>query len=173
MKKANLILFVSLFVSLCSLQAKEIITPQGEFSCAVEYFENYAISIEEGEDFPTFGGHYDSPLKKSVNLILNFTQDQEGEAKVSLQNPEALPNWVLVTPPYYDQQNSWSYQDEDGIFYQIDWSGTWYFGSSLNIVTKAFDGKTLKVDLHFHDNDSTGELHRWVKCRKLVTNTTR
>ena len=158
-----LLLFTIFFFN---LQAKEIMTPIGDFSCRISYFEHYAISIEEGEDFPTFGGHYDSPIKREENLIITFGNNVQGPTAY-IQNPEVLPNWILVTPPYYEAQTSWSQVSEEEIFYQVNWNGTWYFGSGIDIITQPFDGKTLKVDLHFNDYDSTGELHRGVKCHLI------
>ncbi len=165
--KMNVLLLLTLFLSPLKLQARDIQVPIGEFHCALSYEESYAISIEEGDDFPTFGGHYDNPIKRDEILKFRFSLNEKDEPLAYAINPEALPNWLLISEPYYDKQNSWSYRTETGIIYQINWNGTWYFGSSLDLETKAFDGKTLKMDITFHDNDSVGELHRWVKCRLI------
>ena len=159
-------LLVILFFSFNTF-ATELVFPEGEFSCGVTYKEYGDISIEAGEDFPSFNGHYETPVVKNVKILISFSQ-RNGEPVAYVINPEVLPNWLLINEDQYSNQTSWGYisEEERGIFYQVDWNGTWYFGSNIEILTKSFDGETLKVDLRFNDNDSTGELHRFVKCIK-------
>ena len=147
--------------------AADLFFPEGDFSCDVTYEEFGDISIESGDDFPTFYGHYETPIVKNVKLLFSFSQVGD-EPMAVVTNPEVLPNWLLINKDQYENQTSWGYvsEEDDGIFYQVDWNGTWYFGSNIEILTKSFDGETLKVDLRFNDNDSTGELHRFVKCIK-------
>jgi hypothetical protein len=157
----TLIILAGLFSA--SLAAQN---PSGTFSCPLQYKETYAISIGAGEDFPTFGGHYDSPRLREENLLVKFSL-KEKKPHAYIINPEALPNWLLIGPSYYDSQESYSYPIEDGIFYQVSWHGTWYFGSGLDLETTPLSTDTLKIDITFNDNDSVGELHRGVICRKL------
>ncbi len=156
------------FLLTSAVNASELKFPEGEFSCSLNYKEYSDIFVAEGDDFPTFNGHYDQPIEKKVKLNISFSMN-EGKPAAFVKNPEVLPNWLLINESEYQNQESWGYvsEEESGIFYQVSWNHTWYFGSGIDILTKAFDGRTLKVDIRLNDNDSTGELHEWVKCRKL------
>lgn len=157
----TLILLISLNVN-----AKELLIPKGVFSCQIDYTEEYELVINSGEDFPYLSQRFDPPLQKSEKLLLEFGATEE--LSLYVLNPEVLPNWLLVTPKFYEDQSSFAYIRSEGnaISYQVNWNHTWYFGSGIDIETRAFDGRTLKIDLTFNDNDSVGETHRWVKCKK-------
>ncbi len=164
MKCLNLLTILSILLAL-NTHASELIIPEGKFACAVTYTESYDIQVVEGEDFPRFLGHLDRPRVRSEVLNLVFKNDK-GELGIKLSNPEALPNWLLVNESQYENQQGYGSIDEENreIFYQVSWNQTWYFGSGIDVITKAYNGRILKVELRFNDNDSVGELHEWVKC---------
>ncbi len=166
MKLINLMAIATTFLNF-NIWASDLIIPEGEFSCAVQFEENIDIEMVDGEDFPRFLGHLEEARVRKESLNLLFSNDG-GELGIELLNPESLPNWLLVNESQYTNQEGYAYIDEDNreIFYQVSWSHTWYFGSGIDVITKDFDGKTLKIDLRFNDNDSVGELHKWVKCLK-------
>ncbi len=146
--------------------------PEGRFSCAIEFEEIGEYLMEEGEDFPYFLHHLETPRlrKESLDLFFSKKLNEQGDSDLDVRvvNPEALPNWLLITPREYKNQRGWgeiSVENRE-IYYQVSWPNTWYFGSGVDIVIRSFKNDLLKIDLRFNDNDSVGELHRWVKCRK-------
>lgn len=160
------LLILSVFFMALNAEASFQI-PLGEFSCSLTFEETYDIQIVDGQDFPQFLGHLDQPRVKEVTLNFVFSKDAENlDAK--LLNPEALPNWLLVNKSQYNNQEGYGSVDtvNQEVYYEVNWNENWYFGSSVNLTTKAFNGRVLKVDLQFNDNDSVGELHKWVKCLK-------
>lgn len=165
MNRFKFLILSAFFMALNAQAAFEV--PQGEFACSLTYEETFDIQIVDGQDFPQFLGHLDRPRVKNVTLNFVFSKDGENlDAK--LLNPQALPNWLLVNKSQYDNQEGYGFVDSDNgqVFFQVNWNGNWYFGSNVELTTKAFNGRVLKVDLQFNDNDSVGELHKWVKCLK-------
>ena len=131
--------FSLLFLFLVSqAHAYELQYPQGRFSCSVEYRESFDISIGEGDEFPTFGGHLETPRVKNVDLIFDFSGMTEETATAYLENPQDLPNWVLVTKPFYEKQSAYMWEYENTLNYEINWNSTWYFGSKITLTTKTF-----------------------------------
>lgn len=146
-----------------------LITPEGTYSCPLTIEEHVDIVLEEGEDFPTFRGRFDPPIVRNEKLELEF-KTVEGERKAALLNPAVLPNFLFVTPAHYNNYSSFSWASEDGqsIVYQIDFSGTWYFGSTVQLETAAVSSDLSKIKLHitFDDNDGWSVTQKWVKCTK-------
>lgn len=156
------------FITLSSSWAN-LITPEGEYSCPITIEEHVDIVLEEGEDFPTFRGRFDPPIVRNENLILKFSTIG-GEREAALQNPAVLPNFLFVTEAHYNKASSFSWLTEGNksIVYQIDYSGTWYFGSTVQIETAAVSSDASKIKLHitFDDNDGWSVTQKWVKCSK-------
>ncbi|MCR9204876.1 MAG: hypothetical protein NXH75_09875 [Halobacteriovoraceae bacterium] len=146
-----------------------LITPVGKYSCPITIEEHVDIVLEEGEDFPTFRGRFDPPIIRNESLELEFSTNG-GERKAALNNPEVLPNFLFVTEAHYNRASSFSWLTEDNqsIVYQIDYSGTWYFGSTVQIETAAVnaDGTKIKLHITFDDNDGWSVTQKWVNCTK-------
>lgn len=147
----------------------ELSVPSGDFECAVTIEEHVDIVLEEGEDFPTFRGRFNPPIVRNEKLSLSFYKDGN-EPAVSIKNPSILPNFLFVSEPFYNQGTSMSWENESGtgLVYQVDYSGTWYFGSTVQIETAAMNssGTKMKVHVTFDDNDGWSATQKWVKCIK-------
>ena len=150
-------LFISIiFLFTICLSAAQV--PRGTFSCPIEITENGGISIAPGQDFPDFH-HWDAPRTRKEVLILSF---QGNSAEVI--NPEVLPNWLLVTSPYYADQTSW-FQDYLGErLYSIEWNNTWYFGSTVHVSIKELSDNSLVSEIRFDDNDGWSATLENVVC---------
>lgn len=134
----------------------------GLYSCPLQYEEHVDISIGDDYPWPTFGGNLETPRTRVEVLELQF---KNGEFKVL--NPEALPNWLLITEPYFNEQES-DYQDNnDGTrsFY-VYWYGNWYFGSTVRITPESYQHKGFTMELFFDDNDGWRQSINEVKCKK-------
>lgn len=162
---------LTLISVLLSLKAgATVFQPEGIFSCPITIEEHVDLVLEEGEDFPTFRGRFDPPIIRKESLKLEFSTGEMPKAKIL--NPEILPNFLFVTPKYYNNFSSFSWTtDEENkkeIVYQIDYP-SWYFGATVSITTVEVkkNSKKMKVDIRFDDNDGWWTTLRFVKCSKI------
>lgn len=135
----------------------------GTYECPISYEEYVNISIAPGELFPEFGGNLETPRKREEVLKLKFENED-----LTVLNPETLPNWLLITAPFYKEQESYNQENEDGTrsFY-VDWYGTWYFGSTIRVTPESYEAYGFMMELYFDDNDGWRQSLNGISCKKL------
>ncbi len=161
----KLLILMGLVSLSTTLSAKTSPAPEGVFNCPISFEERVEISIEPGEDFPSFHGLI-TPRARTEVLKIEFSKDSNN-LLAKVLNPGALPNILLINSDQYFNQSPWSYIDEeDGLIrYSIDWHQTWYFGSTVRIDTFGVNASgELKLDLNFDDNDGWSYDLRAVTC---------
>ncbi len=164
MKKLTTIMVMGLFAILSSPTHAQTESPKpGLYQCPINYTEYVDISIAPGEDFPSFGGNLEVPRERKEVLLLEFKG-----VDVTVVNPQALPNWLLINEPQYKNQGSFFWDNEDGTrTFQIDWSHTWYFGSTFRMEPTQIAQDSFSTSLQFDDNDGWYQTLGQINCQKL------
>jgi hypothetical protein len=164
MNLLKLFFVITVIVTNYAFAGEDNSTPKsGLYQCGLSFTEYVDISIAPGEDFPTFGGNLDIPKKRDEVLLVQFSGND-----VEVVNPQALPNWLLITKPFFDKQSSFFWDNELGSrTFQIDWHGTWYFGSTLRLSPSQIKEKSFSAIVHFDDNDGWSQTLESVGCQKI------
>lgn len=163
--------FATIFLSALSisLSAKAASAPVGTYQCPIRFVERVDISIAPGDDFPSFS-RLPEARERQVTLKIDFSVNAEGPQAL-VQNPEVLPNILLINPDQYTNQSPWSYVDDETgeLRYSIHWNDTWYFGSTVAIDTLGVsESGELLADLTFDDNDGWAFTLNSVKCTRSI-----